>query len=79
MELIYYTSKFTFNINTKERIRKGLPILLTCAASFGCPLVFAANLCCQLGMLALAGFEPRLLLYSKVLVFIFPVLEMNNS
>jgi hypothetical protein len=28
----------------KERIMEGLPFLLTCAVSFGCQLVYAANL-----------------------------------
>jgi hypothetical protein len=49
--------KFALIINTKGRIQEGLPMLLTCAASFGCQLVYAANVCCQLGMLALVGFE----------------------
>ncbi len=40
----------------KERIMEGLPFLLTCAVSFGCQLVYAAYLCCQLGMLAITGF-----------------------
>ncbi len=33
-------------------------MLLTCAASFGGQLVYAANFCCQLGILAFAGFKP---------------------
>jgi hypothetical protein len=42
----------------RERIIDGMPLLLTCAASFGCQLVYSANICCQLGILAFAGFKP---------------------
>jgi hypothetical protein len=42
----------------KERIIDGLPFLLRFAASFGCQLVYASNLCCQLGMLAFTEFKP---------------------
>jgi hypothetical protein len=65
-----------YSVYKKERIVEGLPFLLTSAASFGCQLVYAANLCFNLGML---DSNLGLLLYSQVLVFIFPVLEMHNS
>jgi hypothetical protein len=50
---------------------EGLPFLLTCAASFGCQRVYAANLCYQLGMQHSRDSNPGLLLMS--------VLEMHNS
>jgi hypothetical protein len=56
--LSLHTGNLPYNLDKKERIIEGLPFLPTCAASFGCQLVYAANLCCQLGMLAITGFKP---------------------